>query len=263
MKNKDGVELFGLSVVLVRPRFPENVGSVGRACLNMGASDIRLVAPENWDVEKAAVLATQHARHLLEGATIHADLAGALLGVQEAFATTARLGGWRKALLSPDKAAGMAARRIAKGGTAALVMGPEDQGLGNDDLALCTRLVTIPTASEGRSLNLSQAALLLLWECLKARRTIAAGQDAGADVGADAGAAPGHGIGVPERELLMARVKKALLALDVLHGDNPDYFLMPFRRFLARTDISRREFDMLMGLCRQVEWLAEKAGRAG
>lgn len=262
MRNKDGIELFGLSVVLVRPRFPENVGSVARACLNMGVSDIRLVAPENWDMEKAAVLATQHARHLLEGATIHADLAGALLGVQEAFATTARLGGWRKALLSPDKAAEMAARRIAKGGAAALVLGPEDQGLGNDDLALCTRLVTIPTASAGRSLNLSQAALLLLWECLKARRAIAAGL-AERETGAQVGAAPGQGIGVPERELLMARVKKALLALDVLHGDNPDYFLMPFRRFLARTDISRREFDMLMGLCRQIEWLAEKAGRAG
>jgi len=261
MRDGGGIELFGLSVVLVRPRFPENVGSVARACLNMGASDIRLVAPENWDMEKAAVLATQHARHLLEGASVHADLAGALLGVQEAFATTARLGGWRKALLSPDKAAGMAARRIAKGGTAALVLGPEDQGLGNDDLALCTRLVTIPTASAGRSLNLSQAALLLLWECLKARRAITAGQ-AERETGAQAGAAPGQGIGVPERELLMARVKKALLALDVLHGDNPDYFLMPFRRFLARTDISRREFDMLMGLCRQVEWLAEKAGRA-
>lgn len=261
MRDGGGIELFGLSVVLVRPRFPENVGSVARACLNMGASDIRLVAPENWDVEKAAVLATQHARHLLEGATIHADLAGALLGVQEAFATTARLGGWRKALLSPDKAAGMAARRIAKGGTAALVLGPEDQGLGNDDLALCTRLVTIPTASAGRSLNLSQAALLLLWECLKARRAIAAGL-VERETDAQVGAAPGQGIGVPERELLMARVKKALLALDVLHGDNPDYFLMPFRRFLARTDISRREFDMLMGLCRQVEWLAEKAGRA-
>lgn len=261
MRDGGGIELFGLSVVLVRPRFPENVGSVARACLNMGASDIRLVAPENWDVEKAAVLATQHARHLLEGASVHADLAGALLGVQEAFAATARLGGWRKALLSPDKAAGMAARRIAKGGTAALVLGPEDQGLGNDDLALCTRLVTIPTASAGRSLNLSQAALLLLWECLKARRAIAAGQ-AERETGAQAGAAPGQGIGVPERELLMVRVKKALLALDVLHGDNPDYFLMPFRRFLARTDVSRREFDMLMGLCRQVEWLAEKAGRA-
>ena len=59
-------ELAGLVVVLVRTRFPENVGAVARACLNMGVAEIRLVTPELWDIEKALPMATLHARHLLE-----------------------------------------------------------------------------------------------------------------------------------------------------------------------------------------------------
>ena len=248
-------ELAGLAVVLVRPRFPENVGAVARACLNMGVAEIRLVAPERWDIEKALPMATLHARPLLEGIRFYDDLGAALADCTEAYATTARLGGWRRAPLQPGEAGESMARRLASGGRCALVMGPEDKGLPNEDTSRCTHLVTIPTASAGRSLNLAQATLLVLWEALKARRELA--RPEGGE-----GAAPGS-IGLAERELLAARVKEALLRLDVLHGDNPDYFLLPFRRLLAKAHVTRREFDMLMGVCRQISWLADKATGKG
>ena len=43
-----------------------------------------------------------------------------------------------------------------------------------------------------------------------------------------------------------------LLRLDYLHGDNPDYFLMPWRRLFSRAGLLRHEYDALMGVCRQV-----------
>lgn len=252
----DGLpELSGLAVVLVRPRFPENVGAVARACLNMGVAEIRLVAPELWDLEKALPMATVHARPLLDNIRFYDDLGEALADCTEAYATTARLGGWRRAPLQPGEAGESMARHLASGGRCALVMGPEDKGLPNEDTSRCTHLVTIPSASAGRSLNLAQATLLVLWEALKARRELER-------EGSDESPAPGS-IGLAERELLAARVKEALLRLDVLHGDNPDYFLLPFRRLLARSQITRREFDMLMGVCRQIGWLADKAAGTG
>ncbi len=250
-------ELAGLAVVLVRPRFPENVGAVARACLNMGVAELRLVAPERWDMEKALPMATLHARPLLETLRFYDDLGGALADCTEAYATTARLGGWRRAPLQPGEAGESMARHLASGGRCALVMGPEDKGLPNEDTSRCTHLVTIPTASAGRSLNLAQAALLVLWEALKARRELAR-----EEAGGEAAPPPGS-IGLAERELLTARVKEALLRLDVLHGDNPDYFLLPFRRLLARAHVTRREFDMLMGVCRQISWLADRAADKG
>ena len=50
----------------------------------------------------------------------------------------------------------------------------------------------------------------------------------------------------------MADFKAMLLTLDVLHGDNPDYFLLPWRRLFGRAQLRRHEYDALMGLCRQV-----------
>ena len=61
-----------------------------------------------------------------------------------------------------------------------------------------------------------------------------------------------------DEERLMEALKDALLRLDVLHGDNPDYFLMPWRRFFARARLRRSEYAAFMGLCRQIRWKVQK-----
>ncbi|WP_029896305.1 RNA methyltransferase [Desulfohalovibrio reitneri] len=240
--------LDNLSLILVRPRFPENIGSVARACLNFGCPRLALVAPENFDQDKARPLATAHAAHILDAAEIHPDLESALAGVHTAVAATARTGGWRKGILPPGEAASEAAATMASGGGAALVLGPEDAGLSNGELMVCTHLTTIPTAMEGRSLNLAQAALLLLWECFQAARPASAAKE------------PGRLATVPEREALMRNIARSLRQLDVIKGGNDDYWLLPMRRFLTRFPLRRVEFDMLMGITRQVDWLAGRSG---
>lgn len=45
-----------LNIVLVEPRFPENIGSVARASANFGSAPISLVKPEMWEIEKASPL---------------------------------------------------------------------------------------------------------------------------------------------------------------------------------------------------------------
>ena len=62
----------------------------------------------------------------------------------------------------------------------------------------------------------------------------------------------GRAVNAEEQERLMAALKEMLLSLDYLHGDNPDYFLMPWRRMFSRAGLRRHEYDALMGLCRQV-----------
>ena len=50
----------------------------------------------------------------------------------------------------------------------ALLFGPEDTGLANDQLRLCHSVVTIPTSREFTSLNLAQAAMILCYEIFTA-----------------------------------------------------------------------------------------------
>jgi tRNA C32,U32 (ribose-2'-O)-methylase TrmJ len=49
----------------------------------------------------------------------------------------------------------------------ALVFGPEDNGLRQEELDVCRWIVRIPTTGEYDSFNLSQAALLVLYEVAK------------------------------------------------------------------------------------------------
>ncbi|WP_288907592.1 TrmH family RNA methyltransferase, partial [uncultured Desulfovibrio sp.] len=153
----------------------------------------------------------------------------------------------------------------------ALVFGPEDRGLNNAEISHCQQLVTIPTDPAARSLNLAQAVLLLTYECANAVRALRhAGGAAPSPASEDAtAAAPDAALASPqsrppdpvpggraataaEQERLMAALKDMLLRLDYLHGDNPDYFLLPWRRLFSRAGLRRHEYDALMGLCRQV-----------
>lgn len=236
-----------LRVVMVKTRFPENVGMVARACANMGADEIVLVDPELWHIEKARPLATAKGQALLEAVRVVPTLAEALADTSLVLGTTARTGGWRREWLGPEKAAQEVAEVLAENESVALVFGPEDRGLDNDEVELCHRLVTIPTMPGASSLNVAQALLLVLYECHKTRSK---GQH-------PPSASPqptSRRMNTEERERLTATLKDTLLHLDYLHGDNPDYFMMPFRRFLGRVALRRHEYDTLMGICRQIRY---------
>lgn len=263
--------LQGLDVVLVKTRFPENIGMAARACVNMGCSSLRLVDPERWDKEKAIPLATPKGIPLLDSLSVHPSVQEAVAPCALVLGTTARVGGWRRALLSPPQAGRLVAASLARDERVALVFGPEDRGLNNAEISHCQQLVTIPTDPAARSLNLAQAVLLLTYECANAVRALRhAGGAAPSPASEDAtDAAPDAALASPqsrppdpvpggraataaEQERLMAALKDMLLRLDYLHGDNPDYFLLPWRRLFSRAGLRRHEYDALMGLCRQV-----------
>lgn len=245
--------LHRLCVVMVKTRFPENIGMAARACANMGAGGITLAAPQWWDADKARPLATAKGAPLLDAIRVTSDLETALAPHTLVIGTTARTGGWRRELLSPAQAAREASAALREGGSVALVFGPEDRGLNNEEIELCQRLVTIPTAPDASSLNVAQSVLLLLYECMKAAGQPHPVPDGQARPAPNGQTEPSSGrITAADQTRLYTALKETLLHIDYLHGDNPDYFLMPLRRFLGRVALRRHEYDALMGVCRQV-----------
>ena len=257
-------------VVLVNTRFPENVGMAARACANFGARELCLVTPERWNRGKASPLATPKGQGVLDSLTCRDGLFDAIRDVHVTIAATARTGGWRRNILSPWEAARMVAKAGEAGKKVALVFGSEDRGLENAHIELCQHVVTIPTA-EASSLNLAQSVLVLLYECLKEARIFRkrAGAQAEGMAPHERLGEPGEGqeerqenavagtraeplLSVGDFERLMESWQDALLRLDVLHGDNPSWFLMPWRRLFARADLRKHEYEALMGLCRQI-----------
>ena len=243
--------LDNLAVILFRPKFPENVGSAARACLNMGVENLILVDPQNFDLEKARPLATAHARHVLEGARITETLAEAVQGFTAVYGTTARTGGWRKGIMSPSTLAGVVNERLGSGGRVAVLFGPEDKGLTNEETAVCSGLMTIPTSREGTSLNLAQAVVVVLYECFKRSLETPFVPD---------GPPQERPTTVQEQEALFDNLQEMLLAVDFLKDDNPDYWMLPVRRFFSKINLKRNEFNLLMGVCRQIQWFVRTYG---
>ncbi|GAB6058824.1 RNA methyltransferase [Desulfonatronum parangueonense] len=238
-----------LAVVLFRPKHPENVGAVGRACLNMGCKRIILVDPRNYDHERALPLATVHAEHLLEQAVTVPDLSQALGPFTQVYGTTARLGGRRKTLLTPAQAAARIVEQLLEGHEVALVFGPEDRGLTNAEIEACSHLISIPTARSSVSLNLAQAVLVLLYECLQAARRHR--KDTPIKPRSD------H-VTHAEQEALFSVLQKLLTTIDFIPQDNPDYWMLRLRRFWHRKGLHRDEYNVLMGVCRQMNWALGK-----
>ncbi len=247
--------LDNLHIILHKTRFPENIGMCARACANMGAASLCVVQPELWNKEhqeKARALATAKGHIFLDTIKVMPNLADALAPHTLVVGTTARTGGWRRDILMPEQAAHEIITTLHQGNSVALVMGAEDRGLDNEAIERCHRLVTIPT-TEAASLNVAQALLIVLYECAKAGR--AAFKDPLADKEAKEVQNPptqSPRISAADHERLYEHLKDMLLRIDFVHGDNPDYFLMPLRRFLGRAALRRHEYDALMGLCRQI-----------
>jgi tRNA/rRNA methyltransferase len=156
------------AIILSRPQLGENIGAAARAMANFGLSDLRLVAPrDGWPNEKALSMAAG-AANIIAAARVYDTLAAALGDLHLVYATTARERGVAKPILTPAAAA----ERLRAAGNAeqrtGLLFGGERSGLDNEDVALATALITIPTDSAFHSLNLGQAVLLLGYEWFKA-----------------------------------------------------------------------------------------------
>jgi len=158
----------GPPLILCRPQLGENVGAAARAMLNCGLTELRLVAPrDGWPNERARAAAAG-ADAVLEGARLFATLGDAVADLTHLFAATARPRDHAAPVIIP-RAAGLELRAlVARGARPGLLVGPEREGLTNEELGLADTVVTARLNPAFSSLNLAQAVLLLGYEWLEA-----------------------------------------------------------------------------------------------
>ena len=230
-----------LSVVLVEPQGALNIGSVCRAMLNFGFTDLRLVNPQVDHLSQDARLMAVKASTVLESARVFHSLEEALVGCVLSFGTTRRFGRYREGLLHPDDAAAHLLP-IAQDDSVALVFGREDRGLLTSELDLCQHFITIPTDEKLPSMNLAQAVTLCLYEVNKAK-----GQFAGCTHGRKNFASNEN------LESMYQHMRQSLLDIGYLDPQNPDHILRSFRRILGRSGLNDREVRILRGLFNQID----------
>lgn len=237
--------LQNISVVLVTPKGLGNIGSTARAMKNMGVRELILVgdAPPGRFWERAMAV---HARDVLKNAGRFQTLREAVAGFGLVIGTTCRTGSYRSHCETPRKLAPKilaAARRMR----VALVFGPEEHGLTNSDIRHCQWLIAIPAHPNYPSLNVSQAAMVCLYELFVATQR--------KKVSRVAPRAPLEGV-----EQLYDHMKDVLLKIGFLNPQNPEHVLFSLRNLFGRAGLGERDVRILRGLFHQIEWCIKENG---
>lgn len=240
--------LANVAIILKSPKYHENIGAAARVAFNMGIGEVRVVHDGPLDMEKVRRMATHNAAAIVERLSVFTSLAAALEPFAVVAGTTARLGRQRRLVRTPRE---MASHLVAhlENNRVALLFGPEDRGLKNEDLCFCQLTVNIPTA-DFSSLNLAQAVAILSYELHMALR-----ENAGLSKQALPKLAENR-----EMEDMYLHMEQALSRIGFLQQDKHSYWMQSIRQFLGRLGLKSKEVRLLRGLCRQFLWYEDNRG---
>lgn len=161
-----------ISVIMVEPESPGNIGSVARVMKNFGVDDLVLVKP--CEITEESYVMAVHAKNIVKKAGIMQELDRKnydfLVG------TSARKGGKHNVnrfFISP----GELKEKVS--GNVGIVLGRESAGLNNKELRKCDLVVHIPTHKSYKAMNISHACAIILYELSKQEKekNYAGGED--------------------------------------------------------------------------------------
>ncbi|NVE00521.1 RNA methyltransferase [Massilia sp. BJB1822] len=234
-----------LRVVLVETSRPGNIGAVARAMKTMGFGQLVLVNPrfEGALEHEEAVAFASGAQDILAAARIVGSMAEALDGVNFAAAVSARLREFSPPVLTPRELAGQLVATPEL--QAALIFGNERFGLPNEVVEQCNVLINIPANPDYSSLNLAQAAQVLVYEC---RMAALEGQRAASEVGFH-----GEAASLAQIEGMYEHLEQGLVQIGFLDAGNPRKLMPRLKRLFARAGLEKEEVNILRGIARRMQ----------
>ncbi len=236
-----------IRVVLVGPLYGGNVGSICRAMANMGLSHLTLVAPApTLNFAEARMMAVA-ADYILEARRETATLEEAVADCSLVMGTTARIGLYRQHAKTPREWAPQILES-AQANPVALVFGRENSGLTNEEIAVCTNMIQIPSSPQYPSLNLAQAVMVCCYELYLAAAVHEPLQEKTPECSTRA------------REQMFRMWREMLLEIGFMEEEKADHMMLGIRRIFSRAPLTEDDVRILMGIARQTMWKARKAG---
>ncbi|WP_448874639.1 RNA methyltransferase [Desulfobulbus propionicus] len=239
-------QLGEVGIILIGPKFPENIGASARIASNFGISKLTVVSSESYDQERMLKMATHKAAHLIHEMRVCRTVSEAAAPFHCIIGTTARQGRRRLQDQTPREVMAEIVPMLA-GNHIGLMFGPEDSGLSNEDLDFCQFASTIPTAGFS-SLNLAQAVAIHCYELYTAVH-------------------PHPFVAIPKSEFansfdmegMYEHIEEALGEINFLRDTNRVYWMRNIRQFLGRVRLKKKEASLIRGICRKFLWYSRHA----
>jgi tRNA/rRNA methyltransferase len=234
-----------ISVILVRPRYHENIGAVARALKNMGLGRMVLVdgcSPLHMNAYKLA----SGAEDILERAEEFPTLKEAISEMGCVVGMTSRNGRERNPLLTP-KAMVRQLIPLSARNAIGLVFGSEREGLNNEELSLCHLYVEIPSSPSFPSLNLAQAVMVICYELFQSSMTVSQ--------------TPIQLAEAEQLERMFEHMEETLIKIGFLDPLHPQKIMRVLKRLFRRSQLNEREVRILRGIWSQMDWHIKKERR--
>jgi tRNA/rRNA methyltransferase len=241
------INLNSVSIVLVRPKFAENVGSVARAMKNTGLGRLVVVngiSPLHANAYKLA----SGAEDILERAEEYPNLEEAVSEMGWVVGMTSRPGRDRGPLFTPRELV-KKLLPFPEDHKIGLIFGSEKEGLTNEELSRCRIFVKIPASKSFPSLNLAQAVMVVCYELFQS----------------SVGKAKGQGIVLApfhEVEKMFDHMETTLSAIGFLEDKNPTRIVRALRGLFGRCGLQERDVQILQGIWSKMDWNLRARKRA-
>lgn len=223
-------------VVLVGAKYSGNIGQTARVLRNFGYRRLAMVNPRcriDVEAEKMAV----GCEDMLDRIPVFDSLDEAVREARTVIGATRRRGMKRRNVLDPRECAQLL-EPVLEVGDAALVFGPEDRGLSNDELACCHWIASIPSASNHPSFNLSHAVAVFLYEITYSLLS----------------PEPRDWAKHKSYEDMFDHLERYLSDIGFLKEEDPRRMMTAIRRMLYRGRFTEREVRIVRGVITQSYW---------
>lgn len=148
-------------IILLEPQLEENIGAVARAMLNFNFHNIRIIK-KKWKPSKISFRTSAKADEILKKAKVFNNLYEAISDLQYVYATSNRKRDLNIEVVNLKQ--GTKTINNYKNFKVGILFGPERNGLSNEHISLCDKIIEIPLNKNFKSLNLAQSVLLVVYE---------------------------------------------------------------------------------------------------
>ncbi len=252
-----------ISIVMVEPQHPGNIGSVARAMKTMDLKNLVLVAPSRYP-DPQALWRSANATDILEKAIVLETLEEALSNAEFVIGTSARVRQLSPVILEP-KSLGPKLATLTPDASAAILFGREDSGLTNEELQKCHVQLQIPASEEYGVLNLAMAVQIVAYELFAFFKTNV--KEAPENNTMTSNPVTEERVWDRPRasqdkiEALIAQIESSLYISGYLSEKNPGLVLQRIRRMLMRNSLDHTEVQILHGFIKKLTESNDTSGQ--
>lgn len=221
-----------ISVIVIEPENPGNLGAIARVMANFGFEELVLINP--CGINDEALSRAMHGRHILKKAKIVKEIPD----FDYLIATTAKLGTDYNIPRSPVSPKQLA-EKLNVNANIGLLIGRESTGLTNKEIKKCDFLVTIPAYEKYPTMNISHALGIILYEIFTASEN---------GVGSQIKPA-----GKKEKDAFFREFNQLLDKIEFTTEEKKETQKIVWKKLIGKSFLTKRELFALFGFIRKLK----------